>query len=99
MAITASDWSQISPTNNMAPGALASAASVSPTTFLTVLSGNVAITTIVPPVPHSHMLAFIFAGTAGVAPGGNIVNTKASIANEAMLLVYNPTIAKYIAVG
>ena len=99
MPLTASDWGQIAPTNNIAPVTLAAAATIAPTTFMTVLTGNVAITTITPPVPHSHMLCLVFAGTAGVGTGGNISNTKASVAGEAMILCYNPTTAKYVACG
>lgn len=99
MPLVASDWAQISPTNNSAPLTLASAATIAPLTFLTTLTGNVAVTTITPPITQSHMLAITFAGTAGVATGGNISNTKASVAGETMLLVYNTVTAKYTAVG
>ena len=37
------------------------------------------------------MLCIVFAGTAGITAGNNIANTKASVAGEAMLLVYNHT--------
>lgn len=99
MPLVASDWAQVNPANNTAPVTLASAATVAPTTFLTVLTGNVALATITPPVPHAHMLAFQFAGTGGVAATGNIATAKASVVGEVMLLVYNPNIAKYIPVG
>jgi hypothetical protein len=99
MPITASDWAQLSPTNNVAAVTMASAATIVPTSFLTVLTGNVAITTITPPVSHGHMLAIQFAGTAGITAGNNITTTKASVAGEVMLLVYNPTSAKYVPVG
>jgi len=99
MPITASDWATLNPTNNSAAGNVASAATLAPTTFLTVLTGNVAITSITPPVQHTHMLCIVFAGTAGITAGNNIANTKASIAAEAMLLVFNPNTQKYHAVG
>lgn len=99
MPLVASDWAQISPTNFFAPATLASAATIAPVSFLTVLTGNVAITTITPPVAHGHMLALQFAGTGGVGTGGNINNVKASVVGEAMLLVYNPAAGKYTAVG
>ena len=102
MALTESDWQQLStvqgPTTPK-PGTLASAATIAPTTFLTVLTGAVAVTTITPPVPFGHMLALQFAGTSGLAAGGNILTAKASVAGEVMLVVYNPNIAKYIPVG
>lgn len=99
MPITASDFAQLNPSNNVAAVTLASAGTIAPTTFLTVLTGNVAITAITPPVSFGHMLCIVFAGTAGITAGNNINNTKASVAGEAMLLVYNPTTGKYVAVG
>jgi hypothetical protein len=102
MPITESEWHQLStvqgPTSPRGT-TLASAATLAPTTFLTILTGNVAITTITPPVPFGHMLAFLFAGTAGVGTGGNIQTAKASVVGEAMLLIYNPAQAKYHPVG
>lgn len=99
MPIAASDWAQLTPYGSVAPVTLAAAATVAPTTFLTVLTGNVAITTITPPIPTQHMLGFLFAGTAGVGTGGNIATAKASVVGEVMLLVYNPSTAKYSPVG
>jgi hypothetical protein len=102
MPITESDWAQLStvqgPTSPRS-GTIVSAATVAPTTFLTILTGNTGIATITPPVPFGHMLAFLFAGTAGVLATGNIATAKASVAGECMLLVYNPALAKYHPVG
>jgi hypothetical protein len=99
MAIIASDWAALNPANNVAAVTMAAAGTIAPTTFLTVLTGNVAITAITPPVAHGHMLAIQFAGTAGITAGNNIATTKASVVGEVMLLVYNPTAAKYVPVG
>jgi len=100
MPIVASDWAALNPANNVAPVTVASAAIIAPTTFLTVLTGNVAIVTITPPVQHGHMLAIQFAGTAGVTGAtGNILTTTASVAGQVMLLVYNPNTQKYVPVG
>jgi hypothetical protein len=99
MPIVASDWAAISPTNNSAPATLVSAATVAPTTFLTVLTGNTAIAAITPPVLHAHMLALLFAGTAGITATNNIATAKASVVGEVMLLVFNPNTAKYYPVG
>ena len=99
MPLVASDWAQIAPTSQSTPVTMASAATIAPTTFLTVLTGNVAVATITPPVPHSHMLAIQFAGTGGVANTGNILTTTASVAGQIMLLVYNPASQKYVPVG
>jgi hypothetical protein len=102
LAIAAADWQQLSPVQGPTspqPVTVASAATIVPTTFLTVLTGNVAITAITPPVTHGHMLAIQFAGAAGITAGNNITTTKASVAGEVMLLVYNPITAKYVPVG
>lgn len=102
MPLVESDWAQISPTQGPTspkPATMASAATIAPTTFLTVLTGNTAVATITPPVSHGHMLAVQFAGTAGVAATGNILTAKASVVGEVMLLVYNPNSAKYVPVG
>jgi len=99
MPLTASDWAAINPSNNSAPGTVASAATIAPTTFLTVLTGNVGIATITPPVQHAHMLALQFAGTGGVLATGNILTATASVVGQVMLLVYNPNIQKYVPVG
>lgn len=99
MPLAASDWAAVTPTNSSAPGTMASAATIAPSTFLTVLTGNTAVVTITPPVSHSHMLALQFAGTAGVTAAGNILTATASVAGQVMLLVYNSNTAKYVPVG
>jgi hypothetical protein len=102
MPIVASDWAQLNPVNNSAPLTIASAATIVPTGFLTILTGNVAITVITPPVLHTHMLAIQFAGTGGItatAGVGGIATTKASVVGEVMLLVFNPNTQRYVPVG
>ena len=102
MAIVASDWAALNPSNNVAANTIASAATIAPTTFLTVLTGNVAITVITPPVLHGHMLAIQFAGTGGITATtgvGGILTTTASVAGQIMLLVFNPNTQRYVPVG
>ena len=102
MPINDADWQQLStvqgPTQPK-PGTIASAATIAPVTFLNVLTGNVAVTTITPPLPYAHMIALQFAGTGGVATGGNILTTTASVAGQCMLLIYNPNTQKYVPCG
>ena len=98
MPITASDWAQLSPYAGAAT-TLASGATVAPTTFLTILTGNTGIANITPPIPTPHMLAFLFAGTAGVLATGNIATATASVVGQVMLLIYNPAANKYYPVG
>src|SRR6187402_1283143 len=99
MAIPVVDWANLTPYGSAAPVTLASAATIVPTTWLTVLTGNVAITAITPPATFAHMLAIQFAGVAGITAGNNIATTKATVAGEILLLVYNPVTAKYVPVG
>jgi hypothetical protein len=102
MPITESDWHQLStvqgPTSPRG-ATLASANVIAPTTFLTILTGNVVIKTITPPVPFGHTIALLFAGAAGVDATGNVATAKVSVVGEAMLLIYNPALAKYHPVG
>ena len=99
MPITASDWAQITPYGGGAPVTMASAATIAPTSFLTVLTGNTAVVNITPPVWTPHILALEFAGTAGVTAAGNIKTATASVVGQAMLLIYNPASGKYVPVG
>jgi hypothetical protein len=99
MPLVASDWAAVSPNSQVAPVTIASAATIAPSSFLTVLTGAVAVVNITPPVSTGHMLALQFAGTGGVTAAGNIATAKASVVGEVMLLVYNPNTAKYVPVG
>lgn len=98
MPIAESDFQALSTVQGQlapSPITMASAATIAPTTFLTVLTGAVAVVTITPPVSGTHMLALLFAGTSGVTTGGNIDSAAASVAGRPMLLIYNPLAAKY----
>ncbi len=81
------------------PQTIASAATIAPVSFLTVMTGNTAVVTITPPLSGLHMLAIQFAGVAGVTAAGNILTAKASIAGMVILFIYNPNTAKYVPVG
>lgn len=93
------DWPTLTPWGSQQVNTIASAATIAPTAFLTILTGNVAITTITAPFTIAHMIGIQFAGTAGITAGNNITTTKASVAGEVMLLVYNPVTQKYVPVG
>ena len=82
------------------PLTLASANTIAPSSFFTVLTGNTVVKTITPLLADQiHMIAVQFAGVAGVDATGNVLTAKASVAGEIMLLVYNPVSAKYVPVG
>jgi hypothetical protein len=89
--------------NNLqpAPVTVAAAATISPTTFLTIVTGTTAIATITPPVTGTHMLAIVASATnfSGFLTTGNILLaslTNSTVwANRVSLFVYNPLTAKY----
>lgn len=93
------NFSTVQSEQQPAPKSIASAATIAPTGFLTVLTGNTAVVTITPPMSWTHMLAIQFAGVAGVTAAGNILTATASVAGQAMLLIYNPVTKKYVPVG
>lgn len=72
------------------PPTVTAAATISPTTFLTVLTGNTAVGTINPPIAGSHMLAIVPGTTTGFTTGGNIVGATTTVANTVYLFIYNP---------
>ena len=80
------------------PVTIASAATVSPSTFVTFISGTVAIATVTPPVSGAHLLVFIFTTTTPTAfttTGGNIKNVTTPKQNSICFLVWNPIENKY----
>jgi hypothetical protein len=81
------------------PVTITAAATIAPTTFLTILSGNTAIATITPPVEGAHMLAIMPGTTSGFTTSGNIVGGQTTVASVVYLFVYNPIAAKYYLVG
>lgn len=93
------DFSTVQSLGQQKPQTIASAATIAPVSFLTILTGNTAVVTITPPLSGLHVLAIQFAGVAGVTAAGNILTATASVAGQIMLLVYNPLTAKYIPIG
>lgn len=81
------------------PGTIASAATIAPLTFLTFVSGTVAIATITPPIDGAHMLCLIFTNAAPAAnlTTGNIAAAFTGVQNVPVFLVYDPSTAKYYA--
>lgn len=72
------------------PPTVTAAATITPTTFLTVLTGNTAVSTINAPVQGTHMLAIVPGTTTGFTTGGNIVGATTTVANRVYLFVFNP---------
>ena len=80
------------------PNTIASAASVAPTSFLTFISGTVAIATVTPPADGVHELVFVFTTTTPTAfttTGGNIKAVATPTQNVPCLLIWNPVESKY----
>jgi TRAP-type C4-dicarboxylate transport system permease large subunit len=93
------DFSTVQSGLQQKPVTMASAATITPVSFLTVLTGNVGIATITPPVSGTIMIALQFAGTAGVLATGNILTATASVVGQVMLLIWNPNTAKWVPAG
>ena len=79
------------------PNTIASAATVAPTSFLTFISGTVAIATVTPPVTGAHLLCMVFTTTTPVAftTTGNIKTVATPTQNVPFFLVYSPAENKY----
>lgn len=93
------DLSTVGSDKNTKPATIASAAVVAPVTFLSFISGTVAIVTITPPVTGAHMLCFVYTTTTPVAntTAGNIQNISTPATNIPAFYVYDPLTAKYYA--
>jgi len=75
---------------------IASAATIAPTTFITIISGTAAIVNITPPVTGAHMLVFIPSGAWTTTAAGNIDKALAAVvANTPVFAFYNPATGKY----
>jgi hypothetical protein len=85
--------------NNLqpAPITIASAATISPNSFVTFLTGTVQLATINPPVTGAHMLCLIFTnGSPGAfVTTGNINAAITPAQNVPVFVVYDPVSNKY----
>lgn len=74
------------------PVRMAAAATITPTTFLTFLSGTVQVATITPPTSGSCLIGLIFtdANPGAFLDSGNIESTEDPDQNELVLLAYDP---------
>jgi hypothetical protein len=79
-----------------APVTIASATTIAPTTFISVVSGTTAVVNVTPPVSGAHMLVFIPSGAFTTTTAGNLLNALTAAVNIPMLLFYNPLTAKYM---
>jgi hypothetical protein len=79
------------------PKTIASAATIAPTTKLTFVTGTVQVATVTPPQEGYHELVFIFtnASPGALLTTGNIHAAYTPIQNQAFVLYYDPSTAKY----
>ena len=85
--------------SNVQPGpvTIASAATIAPSTGLTVISGTTQLVTITPPVTGFHVLFFHFTGAMGVfSTAGNILTAADPGQDIILMMCYNPLTGKYI---
>jgi hypothetical protein len=72
------------------------AASITPTTLITHITGTTQLATIVPPVTGDHMLILIFPDAMGaMATSGNIAVAADPGVNIPVFMVYNSKYGKY----
>jgi hypothetical protein len=75
---------------------IASAATIVPTTFLTIITGTTQLVNITPPVTGVHVLAFLFPDAMGAfSTAGNILTGVDPGVNIVVFMVYNPLTGKY----
>jgi len=79
------------------PATLASATAITPTTFISFITGTTQIATITPPVTGQHMLVTIHTDVAPVdyLTNGNILNAVDPAQNLPNIFIYDPIQAKY----
>ena len=81
------------------PQTIASAATIAPQTFLSLVSGTVAVATITPPVTGQHMLILVYtdATPTAMTTTGNILNACVPTLNLPTICIYDPNQRKYYA--
>ena len=91
------DLSTVQSNKSPLPRTIASAATVAPDTFISIITGTTAIATVTPPVTGSHLLAFIFTTTTPVAftTTGNIKYVATPTTNIPMYMLYRADEGKY----
>jgi hypothetical protein len=77
------------------PVTVASAGTITPTTFMTIVSGTAAVATITPPVTGQHMLAFVPTGAFTTTLAGNIAKASTAVVGQVLLMFYDPNTGKY----
>jgi len=91
------NFSTVQSNQQAGPNTVASAATIAPVSFLTIITGTTQIANITPPVTGIHMLALVFTdGSPGTTlTSGNILNAVIPTQNLPSFFIYNPITAKY----
>jgi energy-converting hydrogenase Eha subunit C len=88
--------STVAGANSPKPPTIASAATIAPTTFVTVVSGAAAIVNVTPPEDGWHMLVLIPTGAFTMTAAGNLLTAMAAATvGQPVFLVFNPVTGKY----
>lgn len=78
------------------PATVASATTIAPTGFISLVSGTAAIVNVTPPIAGAHMLVLIPTGLFTMTAAGNLITAlPAAVVGIPILLFYNPTTGKY----
>lgn len=91
------NFSTVQSNQQPTPETIASAATITPKSLITLVTGTVQVENITPPVTGQHMLILIF---TNAAPGtflttGNILNAVVPTQNLPTFLFYDPAQGKY----
>ena len=91
------NFSTVQSNEQPAPVTIASAATITPITLITFLTGTTQVVTINPPVTGQHMLVLIFtnASPGAFTTAGNIKAAYQPIQNLPVVLFYDPVTALY----
>jgi len=95
------NFSTVQSNQQPVPNTVASAATIVPGTFMTFVTGTVAVATITPPVTGQHMLVLIYtdATPTAMTTTGNILSVTVPTINLPTLMFYDPVQAKYYGVA
>lgn len=96
------NFSTVGDKQTESPRTQASAATLTPTSFLTIVTGTTQIANITPPIEGGHcLIALVFtnANPGAFLNSGNIESTKDPAQNELVLLVWDPISSQWYVVS
>lgn len=93
------NFSSVQNNTQPAPNTVAGAATITPTTLITYVSGTTNVATVTPPVSGQHVLYLVFtnASPGALLTTGNVAVGSTTLAqNVPVTLIYDPARAKYM---